>query len=405
MAMAQPETVTLTSYADCLEAYRNRDLKQALYDEGGVIMDDVLVTLHGTEHRDRRRLENRLFRRQIVLEQENDTFPPIVASTLAPYVAAGEVDLVPLGHQLLLNLSAPTAGLDRPLGTPEETAHLYRYLMTFIEGATLAHSTRDHDEVRREVRDAIEEFRDEFFGPALRRRRDLIAAVEAGELDAEALPRDILTVLLSNTDRLDLPDDVILREIAFYLLAGAHTSATAFTRTLDAVFTWLADHPGDDLRLGDDRLAIQRFVHETVRLNPSSPVGMRTALAPVSLSSGIEIPLGALVVFDLMAANRDISVFGPDAAEFVPGRVLPDGVGPYGLSFGSGMHACIGQELAAGVLTVEDVARDDHIHGLVSVAVQALLERGARPDPSHPPVMDTATRRPYWSSYRVTLSR
>ena len=42
--------------------------------------------------------------------------------------------------------------------------------------------------------------------------------------DFENLPNDILTVLLVNDDDLSLPYDVLQREIAFYLLAGAQTS-------------------------------------------------------------------------------------------------------------------------------------------------------------------------------------
>ena len=42
---------------------------------------------------------------------------------------------------MMMNLAAFTAGVDRPLGTPDETDRLYAYLMIFIEGATLAHST------------------------------------------------------------------------------------------------------------------------------------------------------------------------------------------------------------------------------------------------------------------------
>ena len=41
----------------------NRDLKQALYDEGKVIMDGVLLTLHGEEHHKRRKLEHKVFQR------------------------------------------------------------------------------------------------------------------------------------------------------------------------------------------------------------------------------------------------------------------------------------------------------------------------------------------------------
>ena len=105
----------------------------------------------------------------------------------------------------------------------------------------------------------------------------------------------------------------------------------------------------------------------------------------------------------VLAANRDESVFGSTAADFDPTRELPEGVHPVGLSFGSGMHACIGAELAGGVLTEEDIARDDHLHGLVAEAVQAMIARGAEADPDNPPQMDTTTKRPYWSSYPVVF--
>ena len=44
-------------------ALRQSDLRQSLYDEGGILMDKVLVTLHGDEHRLRRTVESQLFRR------------------------------------------------------------------------------------------------------------------------------------------------------------------------------------------------------------------------------------------------------------------------------------------------------------------------------------------------------
>ena len=63
------------------------------------------------------------------------------------------------------------------------------------------------------------------------RRSTLIGELEKGKIEESDLPQDVLTVLLRNVDHLNLTHEVILREIAFYLLAGAHTSATAFART------------------------------------------------------------------------------------------------------------------------------------------------------------------------------
>ena len=306
---------TVQTFAEARDAYRDKDLRQALYDAGEVVMADVLVNLHGDDHRARRRLENRLFRRDTFALYEGSMFPPMIEATLAPYLADGRAELVHLGHQLMMNLAAMSAGVDRPLGTPEETDHLYRYLMTFIEGATLAHYVGDQDAKRAEVAEALERFDGEFLAPSIERRQALL---DAGTPDDE-LPRDVLTILLHNQDDLHLTRPMIRREIAFYLLAGAHTSATAMVRATHHIFEWIARHPEDEART-HDRVFVQRCTHETVRLEPSSPVAMRWALADVTLQDGTTVPAGAKVVIDLMAVNRDPSIFGEDAGDFNPYR-------------------------------------------------------------------------------------
>ena len=128
---------------------------------------------------------------------------------------------------------------------------------------------------------------------------------------------------------------------------------------------------------------------------------MRWALEPLKLLDGTAVEPGDQVVIDLMAANRDSTAFGDDADDFNPQRRLPPGVPPWGLSFGLGMHACIGQELAAG----RDLpgGEVEPLFGLVPVAVQALLQAGGRPDPDHPAELDPSSARGYWARYPVLL--
>ena len=401
--MTEPRIVTITSYEQAREVYRQKDLRQALYDAGDVVMADVLVNLHGDAHRARRRLENRLFRKDTHLRYERDLFPPLLAETLAPHVAAGRAELVALSHQMMMNLSALTAGVDRPLGTPEETFHLYRYLMLFIEGATLAHYRGDHEAKRAEVQAGLEAFDAEFLVPSIARRRALIERLDAGEIAEEDLPRDVLTVLLRNADDLHLPDDVVLRETCFFLLAGAHTSATAFVRTLHHVFGLNDTSPADAALARTDPAFLQRCVHETVRLQPSSPVAMRWALADIDLHDGTRIAEGDKVVIDLMAVNRDPAIFGARPDAFDPHRELASGVAPWGLSFGLGMHACIGQDLAAGVDPLGRAVTEDHLFGLVPIAVDAVLAAGGRPDPDAAPQLDPTNERGYWGTYPVVF--
>ena len=232
MISATPTEIVIDTMDEAKEVYRNKEMRQALYDAGEIVMADVLVNLHADDHRSRRRLENRLFRRETLVHYERDLFPSVIERTLAPYVVAGHAEMVELSHQLMMNLAALNAGVDRATGTADETARLYAQMMKFIEGATLAHTTRDPRQVEAEIAVSLDEFDREFLTPSIQRRQQLLAAVAGGQADPASLPLDVLTVLLRNEDSLHLPHEVILREISFFLLAGAHTSATAFVRTL-----------------------------------------------------------------------------------------------------------------------------------------------------------------------------
>jgi len=394
--------VVLTDYHDVQQAFRRKALKQALYDEGGVIMRDALLTLHGQEHRARRRLENRLFRREVFALYDREFMPAIIAETLEPFVAAGKADLLPIGHRTTLHLTARIAGIDRTEGTTEETEELYRFVLKFSDGATLVHSTRDHEVVRAEVASALEEFDARFLQPSAVRRRELLERFSAGQLDEDELPKDVLTVLLRNQDQLHLPDDVVRREIAFYLQAGSHSSANAFTHAMDDIFGWLEQHPEDRERLTEDRAFLQRCVHESFRLHPASPVAWRLVTEDTQLRDGRTVSEGTKIVMDLMAANRDPAVFGEDADRYNPHRQPADGAPLWGHTFGGGMHVCIGQELDGGI-SWEQAGGDaqQHVLGVVPMLVLSLLQAGVRPDPDDPPRWDEGSERPHFGAYPV----
>ena len=394
--------LTLTGYDAVQQVLRRKVMKQALYDEGGVVMKDALLTLHGSEHRQRRRLENRLFRREVFRSFDDEVAPRLIAESLEPFLQAGRADLLTIGHRATLTLTANIAGVDRPAGTVEETERLYWFDLKFSDGATLVHSTRDHEEVRQEVAAALEEFDQEFLQPSVARRRELLARFEAGELDEGDLPDDILTILLRNQDDLHLPYEVVRREIAFYLQAGSHSSANAFAHAMDDLFRWFETHPEDRDRVIEDRFFLQRCVHESLRLHPASPVAWRIADEDVELRDGHHIPQGTKVVLDLMAANRDPEVFGDDADRFNPHRCPASGAPLWGHTFGGGTHVCIGQELDAGI-SQEQAAGDPsaHVMGMVPAMVEAMLHHGAQPDPDDPPSWDETSQRPHFGRYPV----
>lgn len=392
----------VSTYAGAVEALRHPQMVQALYDAGAVIMHKTLLALDGEEHRLRRMLENRVFRKDFLAYYERDVFPATLTTTLAPYLEARRMDLIDFGRRVTMNLTADFAGIDRPEGSPDETAVLFELVKTFSEGATLVHSNRVKTEVEGEVRAALEILDVRFLQPSIRRRQALIAN---GEIPEDDLPRDILTVLLRNEDRVELPPDVLLREMAFYLQAGSHSTSNSMAHAMHEIFRWCEKHPENWQLLLEDRLLLQRCVHESLRLHPASPVAWRRPSCPFSLQSGDALTQQDRVVIDLAAANRDPSVFGADADEFNPARAIPRGHFPFGLTFSSGVHTCLGRDLDGGVVAKSDTDPAKHQYGLISLLIGALLEAGVRPDPTEPPVPDIYTQRPNWGRYPVVFTR
>jgi len=398
------DPVIITSWDGAREAYRSKHLRQALYD-GGVVMDNVLINLHGTEHRDRRRLENPLFRRDVLFRYERESFPAVLESRLREHVRAGHLELLSFGHGVMLELASINAGIDLDPGDDLATKRLGEQLQLFIDGARILHYVGDREAKELEVRAALEAFEAAFAQPAAERRRQLLDDVANGKTSPDDLPRDILRVMLENSEGLDLDWSTVLRETAFFLLTGASTSAAAMTMTFDNVFDWIATHPDDEDRLITDPAFVQRCILETLRLSPISPIAARWATDGFVLSDGTQVHEGDLVHIDMGSANRDPAIFGDNAAEFVPDRDLPDNIPRPGLSFGHGMHHCIGQELAVGLEPDPADGFDNRLFGLVGVVVQELIRLGVRPDPDDPPEIDPTSERGAFSRYPVILEQ
>ena len=109
------------------------------------------------------------------------------------------------------------------------------------------------------------------------------------------------------------------------------------------------------------------------------------------------------MVIDLQTANRDTTVFGTDAAQFNPLRSIQGRVSPAGMSFGGGMHVCLGMNLVAGTVLRDGEAPnpDNHQFGTITLIIKKLVERGMRPNPEHPPTKIAASERDVWATYPV----
>jgi len=393
--------IRLTTWSQVRDAFRSKDLRQAGYTEGAVVTAGTLLDLHGKEHRARRRIENRLFRRATFSHWEHEVLGATIEATLQPFIDQGHGDLAQIGYRAAMNLTAMIAGVDiDPLDTAR-TDELYSIVAKLSEGATLMHSTRPKSQVRSEVRSAMEHLRASFYEPSLARRRVAVEHYEHGSLAEDQLDADVLTTLLVHGQQLALEPEIIFREICFYLQAGAHSTANAFTHTIDEILSW-REHVDKTTPL--DLAMVQRCMHESLRLHPASPVAFRTPLNQVVLSDGTVLAAHSLVVLDLQAANQDPNVFGADSHTFDPHRSLPSGIARWGMSFGAGMHACVGAELDGGLEIDDDRPHQDHLYGTVAVIANAFLLAGGRRDPHNPPRFDPGSVRKHFGSYPVLFN-
>lgn len=394
-------TIEVTDFDECVYALRQPDLRQSLYDEASLMMERALVNLHGPEHRARRGAEATMFRKDVFLEYEKEVLPRTMAETFQPFFAAGKADLVDLGYRVMINLTVDFTGIDRPLRTSEETAELLRLLREFSLAPALGQSRpEDVPEKRKRIALAIAEFDRDHLWPSIERRRALVARWRAGDLAREELPRDVLTALLINEDKVQLTRAEWVQEGIFYTLAGAHTTIHSLSHAVHELLQWLDTHPEEEARLKNDPFFVQRCVYESLRLHPSSPVARRRALCPVHMPDGDVVDAGDEVIVDLRQANHDQDRFGTDATSFNPHREVSSGF-RYGLSMGDGMHACIGRHLAIGVDPKPGAQADTHQYGLVPLIVAALLKAGIRRDPELAPVKDETVTRISWERYPV----
>jgi cytochrome P450 len=391
---------TISDFKTAGETLRVNELRQALYDAGAILMDKVLVNLHGKEHQMRRKVEAKILRPNFYRWYETEVFKKTLDETITPYLKEGKADLVDLSYRILLNLTADFSGIDRPNKSVAETERILSMLRTFGKAATLGQAKGDKDAISNEINDSIEAFNNEFYKPSKQKRLEYLNRFKLGEISESDVPKDVLTELLKNQGKLGLSDDIILKETAFYLLAGAFTSIHTLTHAMHELFERVKD-PTQENRLMNEPIYLQRCIHESMRLHPSSPTAMRRPTCPYQTNDGKTLNNSDTLVINLMEANRDVSVFGLDAKEHNPERNLPSGVPPYGLSFGKGMHACIGVNLAAGIIPKEDTDPLTHQYGIITLTAKKLLEYGAAPNKNKPGVVDRSTVRNNWSSYPI----
>jgi cytochrome P450 len=381
----------IATYAEIDEILRSKDFVQGSHQESMPFFGDCLLLLDGSEHFERRRLEAPLFAKQELFHYEREVVQPAIDRVLA--ACRDDVDteglprgdLVSMTKHMLLQMTAEVTGIDG-VDTEQSTNRFGDYLGKLGEGATVEWSARDHDEVIAEVLDVRDEFVLDFFRPSMDRRREMLVALEEGRIAESELPRDLLMLLVRNHAP-DWDPELPLREATLYLVAGFQTTTHAIPHVVNHLAGWIQAHPEDAPRLRDQAF-LQAATYESLRLHLPAPSLLRIATKPVTLAStGREIAAGERVALLFTPANRDVSAFGDDAAQFDPRRAVTAPMKPWGLAFGGGVHTCIGRQLVTGLSrTVDDVDQKDRTTDGIGVQILAsLYEAGVELDPHQRP--------------------
>jgi cytochrome P450 len=403
---AAPESVNFDDFEEIRKALYHPALSRTLDRrsfEDGNPRAGILSLLHGDVHRQRRRFENTLFRRQALVEYEQELFPKILAEIL-DREAVGAVDLFHLAGSVTVVLAARRAGVDHD-GSGQQLADLFEHVKVIAQAAAIHDIVGDKDKVQAETIAVLENLDRIYVTPSRQRREALL---DAGE-DA---PYDLLSEALRNLgagDDMFADHALLVREVALFLHGGSHTSA----QTVCNVFYFLLGLDGTGPRtdwlhrVAASRLDAQKAVHETLRLIPTTPEFKRYAEEDGEVA-GCPVHQGARVALDARTANRDPELFGERPEVFDPDRRVRDDVPLWGHSFGAGPHICIGRSVAGGLpLTgsmLQNGVPESHLYGLIALMVQEIAARGVRPHPDHAPERDDRTSRgSRWMRFPVTF--
>ncbi len=192
-----------------------------------------------------------------------------------------------------------------------------------------------------------DDFRARLLDPAPLSRADLDAA-NAGNLAAAAYfqelfemrrrePRDDLTTRLVQAEEQGskLTNEELTANVILLFGAGHETTVHLIGNGLLALYR----NPDQLKLLREDPSLTPNAIEELLRYDSSVPVTGRTALEDVEVG-GTVIAGGEVVLCLLGAANRDPAVYPePDRLDITRRNIRP-------LSFGGGIHFCLGAQLA-----------------------------------------------------------
>ena len=277
-----------------------------------------MLNLDGPAHT---RLRSRVlgaFKRRSI-DALRPTIEQVVEALLGPYAEAGGGDLLQA-----VAFPLPVSVIGQMLGVPAPDRPPFRALVADVVAIL---EVRPTPEMLARADAAELTIRSYFL--------DLIAEKRRRPAD------DVLSELVHGGDGDPLDDGEIAGMATLLFGAGFET-----TTNLIGNGVWgLLQHAGETAKLRGDPSLFAELPDELLRYDGTAQAAARYTLAEVEVS-GVKIPAGESVLALLGAGNHDPAEFArPDAIDVTRPRFRP-------LSFGGGIHFCLGAALARAELEI-----------------------------------------------------
>lgn len=401
------------SYAEINEVMRSPDFRLGGSRERFLFNRGSILLLDGEEHLKRKAMLSTLFTRDAMVAYETKLLDPRIDEIMRELKAErgadglARVDFVPLVRSMLLRIAAQVTGIDG-IDTPERTERFHVLLDRLSEAISGQMQTGDPEDV---VKNGLITFRtliDEFLHASLERRRGLVKQYNEGALAKDDLPRDLLTLLcLHGQDSFiqegDTPyDRYVWREACFFLNAATSTTTLSLPHVILHLHDWVRLHPEDIDKLTDAGF-LRMAVAESLRMHQTAPVKFRVANSDLTLSTGRKVAKDETLALYAPLANYEEGLFGTDPETFNPYRKPTGNVQNWGMTFGAGVHMCLGRSLVTGVYNrPSDSAGTE---GTMVKILKELYSKGLELDPDRPPQRSTTTYNDVYDSVPIILRK
>ncbi len=281
--------------------------------EDGPLHEEIVKNIINVNGDDHRRLRNLV----------NPALAPRAIDRYRPAMRSFLQQLLPSGGRIefIADFAKPYPSLviAEVMGAPLEDAPRLHHWSNWIQRQFDAVSLMGE---RSQIEEAVAEFYDY--------EDELITARRARPAN------DLITDLIEAEEAGDrLSDDELRNLVLNILVGGVDTSQSQLAHTVRL----LADHPDqwEVLRSDPDRLALAA-VEEALRYEPITPLTARITVADVE-HRGVRFPAGTIVLVSAWHANRQ----GIEDDSF---DIAADRPRSRVLTFGAGIHYCVGANLA-----------------------------------------------------------